>query len=116
MMRLLSVLSILVASCLAAAAQPVDPRMAFVQGNGVTVGGRAHVLRGAEGTWIEIENPRLSRSVAGFIAFGNEPTFPHLSEIDGRFVEITGAVVMDGRTLIVMNDPAQLRVRASDRR
>ena len=110
-MKLLTLM--IVASCLPAAAQPVSPRMQFVQGNGVTVGGLAHVDRGAEGTYINIENPALSRSVAGFITFGDEPTFRGLSEIDGRYVEITGMVTMDGRALILMDDPNQLRVKAS---
>jgi hypothetical protein len=113
-MKLLTLM--VVASCLPAAAQSLSPRMQFVQGNGVTIGGRAHVDRGAEGTFINIENPALSRSVAGFIAFGDEPTFRGLSEIDGRYVEITGMVTMDGRALIRMDDPDQIRVKASDGR
>jgi len=103
---------ILILSCLPVAAQEFGPRLQqLVQGNGVTIGGRAHVLRAAQGTYIEIENPRLANSVAGFIPFGDEPTFPGLSGIDGRNVEITGAVIMDGRAIIQMNDPNQLRVK-----
>jgi hypothetical protein len=103
---------ILILSSLPAAAQDVGPRLQqLVQGNAVTIGGRAHVQRGAEGTFIEIENPRLSRQIAGFISFGDEPTFPGLSQIDGRNVEITGAVVMEGRAMIEMYDPNQLRVK-----
>ena len=115
-MRIPLLTLMIVASCLPASAQPVSPRMQFVQGNGVTIGGRARVDRGAEGTYINIENPALSRSVAGFISFGDEPTFPGLSDIDGRYVEITGMVTMDGRALILMDDPAQLRVKAPDGR
>jgi hypothetical protein len=100
-----------VASCLPAAAQSLGPQLqSVVQGSGVTVGGRAHVYRGAQGTYINIENPGLARSIAGFISFDDEPTFPGLSGLDGRNVEITGAVVLDGRALILMNDPDQLRV------
>jgi hypothetical protein len=107
---------IVVASCLPAAAQSLGPRLqAVVQGSGVTVGGRAHVYRGAEGTYINIENPGLTRSVTGFISFGDEPTFPGLSALDGRRVEISGVVYSDGRALILMNDAAQLRVMASER-
>ena len=103
---------ILILSSLPAAAQDVGPRLQqLLQGNAVTIGGRAHVQRGAEGTFIEIENPRLSRQIAGFISFGDEPTFPGLSQIDGRNVEITGAVVMDGRAMIEMYDANQLRVK-----
>jgi len=103
---------ILILSCLPAAAEDVGPRLQqLVQGKAVTIGGRAHVKRGAEGTFIEIENPGLSRQIAGFISFGDEPTFPGLSRVDGRNVEITGAVVMDGRAMIVMYDPNQLRVK-----
>jgi hypothetical protein len=103
---------ILILSCLPVAAQDLGPRLQhLIQGNGVTIGGRAHIQRAAEGTFIEIENPGLSRQIAGFISFGDEPTFPNLSRIDGRNVEITGTVVMDGRAIIQMDDPNQLRVK-----
>ena len=103
---------ILILSSLPAAAQDLGPRLQqLVQGSALTIGGRAHVQRGAEGTFIEIENPRLSRQIAGFISFGDEPSFPGLSRIDGRNVEITGAVVMNGRAMIEMYDPNQLRVK-----
>jgi len=104
---------ILLLSCLPAATQDNrGPRLQqLVQGNAVTISGRAHIQRAAQGTFINIENPRLSRDVAGFISFGNEPTFPGLAQLDGRTVEITGAVVVDGRAVIEMNDPHQLRVK-----
>src|SRR3954447_5656261 len=102
---------LLILSCLPAAAQDFGPRLqSLVQGNGVTIGGRAHIQRRAQGTYIEIENPNLSLPGTGFIAFGNQTTFPGLYEIDGRDVEISGIIVMDGRALIQMNDPRQLRV------
>ena len=102
---------ILIASSLPAAAQSLGPRLqSVVQGNGVTIGGRAHVMRGAEGTYIDIENPNLTRSITGFIAFGNESTFPGLSSLDGHMVQISGMVYSDGRAMIGMNDPHQLRV------
>ena len=92
---------LLVISCLPAAAQDVGPRLqSLVQGNAVTVSGRAHVQRSAEGTFIDVENPHLPRQVSGFISFGDEPSFPMLSRLDGRDVEITGAVVLDGRVMI----------------
>jgi len=105
---------LLILSCLPAAAQDFGPRLQqLTQGNGVTIGGRAHIERRAQGTYIEIENPHLSLQVAGFIAFGNQSTFPGLYDIDGRDVEITGIVVMDGRAVIQMNDTRQLRVKGS---
>lgn len=105
---------ILILSGLPAAAQDLGPRLQQVtQGVGVTIGGRAHIQRGAEGTYIAIENPNLSSGVAGFIAFGNQTTFPGLFSLEGRNVEITGLVVMDGRAIIQMNDPKQLRVKGS---
>jgi hypothetical protein len=103
---------ILILSCLPAAAQDLGPRLQrFAQGNAVTIYGRAHVQRAAQGTFITLENVQLSRDVAGFISFGNEPTFPGLAQLDGRDVAITGAVVLDGRAVIEMNDPNQLRVK-----
>jgi hypothetical protein len=115
-MRFKMLTLIIVASSLPAAAQSMGPQLqSVVQGNGVTVGGRAIVYRGAQGTYINIENPRLTRPISGFISFGNEPTFPILSDLNGRNVEITGVVYSDGRALINLNDAAQLRVIASDR-
>lgn len=115
-MRFKLLMLFVVASSLPAAAQSLGPRLqSVVQGNGVTIGGRAHVLRGAQGTYIDIENPGLTRSIAGFIPFGDEPTFRGLSDLNGRNVEITGVVYLDGRAIILMNDPGQLRVMASDR-
>jgi hypothetical protein len=103
---------LLILSCLPAAAQNLSPRLQhLVQGNGVTISGRAHVERHAEGTYIEIENPQLSRQIAGFVAFGNQSTFPGLYDLDGRDVEITGIVVLDGHAVIQMNDQRQLRVK-----
>ena len=116
-MRFKLLVLFVVASCLPAAAQSLGPRLqSVVQGSGVTIGGRAHVFRGAEGTFINVENPDLTRAISGFISFGDEPTFPGLSDLDGRNVQITGVVYSDGRALILMNDPDQLRVLASDRR
>ena len=104
---------LLVLSCLPATAQDVGPRLqSLVQGNAVTISGRAHVQRSAEGTFINVENPHLSRQISGFISFGDEPSFPMLSRLDGRNVEITGSVVLDGRALIQIYDPDQLRVKA----
>lgn len=93
-----------VASCL--------PAMAALpsQGNKALVAGRAHIERAAQGTYITIENPRLAQSVAGFIPFGDESTFPGLYQLDGRRVALSGALVWDGQPLIIMNDPAQLSV------
>lgn len=104
-MRLKLVAAILVASCLPAIAEPLA-----AQGSVSVVRGRAHVEEGAQGTYIRIENPGATRSVAGFIPFGDEPTFPGLSDIDGRTVEIAGVVVLDGQPLIIMTDPNQLAV------
>jgi hypothetical protein len=105
---------LLILSCLPATAQEFGPRLQHLtQGNGVTIGGRAHIERRAQGTYIAIENPSLSLPVAGFVAFGNQTTFPGLYGLDGRDVEISGIVVMDGRALIQMNDPRQLRVKGS---
>lgn len=107
------ILSALMSSCLGAAAQGdnLGPRLqSIVQGNGVTIGGRAHIQRGAEGTYIEIDNPDLKLNIAGFIPFGNQSGFPGLYALEGRDVQITGLVIMDGRAVIQMTNPHQLRV------
>jgi len=85
-------------------------RGAIVQGAGATVSGFAHVRRGAEGTYIELENSGQARSIAGFIAFRNEGTFPGVMELNGRRVQMTGMVVLYGRPMIALNAPEQIQV------
>lgn len=104
-MRFKLVAAILVASCLPAIAAPLA-----AQGSISAVRGRAHVEEGAEGTYIQIERPGATRSVAGFIPFGDESTFPGLSDLDGRTVQIAGVVGVDGQPLITLTDPDQLTV------
>jgi hypothetical protein len=103
----------LILSCLSASAQEFGPKLQnLTQGSGITIGGRAHIIRAPQGTYIKIENPNLSLQVYGFVAFGNQPTFPGLYDIDGRDVELTGIIVMDGRAIIQMNDARQLRLKS----
>ena len=85
-------------------------RNAIVQGAGATVTGFARVHRGAEGTYIELENSNVARSIAGFIAFRNEGTFPGVMALNGKRVEMSGMVVLYGRPMIAINAPEQLRV------
>ena len=85
-------------------------RNVMVQGTGATVTGFAHVWRGADGTYIEMENSGHARSIAGFIAFRNEGTFPGVMALDGRRVQMTGMVVLYGRPMIAVNAPEQLRI------
>ena len=85
-------------------------RNVMVQGAGATVTGFAHVRRGAEGTYIELENSGQARNIAGFIAFRNEGTFPGVMDLTGRRVQMTGMVVLYGRPTIMVNAPEQLRV------
>lgn len=85
-------------------------RNAIVQGAGATVTGFAHVRRGAEGTYIELENSNAARSIAGFIAFRNEGTFPGVMALNGKRVQITGMVVLYGRPLIAIHAPEQIQV------
>ena len=107
-MRFTLAISLLIASCLAATAQPSSPHLLSAQGGVSVVRGRAHVEEGALGTFIEVDRPGATRAVAGYIPFGNESTFPLLSEIEGRIIEIGGVVVLDGRPLIVLSNPNQL--------
>ncbi len=110
--KLSAILLILSFLPVTAQSQDVGPRLQqVVQGKGVTIGGRAHLEHHAEGAFIEIENPHLALQVAGFVPFDDTPTFPNLSRIEGRNVEITGLIILDGGAVIQMNDPAQLRVK-----
>lgn len=109
-MRLRAVALIFFASCLPAVAQPLPPHLLAAQGYSSVVRGRAHIVEGAEGTYVKIESPGATRSVTGFIPFGDEPTFPYLPDIEGRTVDLAGVVVLDGGLYIVMTDPNQLAV------
>ena len=92
---------VLIASCLPAMADHLPS-----QGNGVSVSGRAHITKGALGTYIDIDNG--GPSVTGYVPFGDGGAFPGLYDLDGRYVTVSGVVVWSGRRLIVMNNPAQL--------
>jgi len=109
-MRFAFATCILVLACFPALAQPESPHMSAIQGNIAVVRGRVHIEKGAEGTFINIDFPGASRSIAGYISFGDEPTFRGLSDLEGRTVVISGMVVLDGRAIILMTDPAQLAV------
>jgi hypothetical protein len=104
-MRFELVAVMIVASCLPAIATPPVP-----QGSISVVRGRAHVEEGAEGTYVKIDSPGATRPVTGFIPFGDKPTFPYLSEIEGRTVDMGGVVVVDGALYIVLTDPNQLAI------
>ena len=108
-MKTLAALSLAVTAITLPPAAAAD-RSAIVQGAGATVTGFAHVRRGAEGTYIELENSGPARSIAGFIAFRNEGTFPGVMALNGRRVQITGMVVLYGRPTIIMSAPEQLQV------
>ena len=99
---------ILAASCLPAFAQMDSPH--FTQGAISILRGRAHIMEGAEGTYIEIERPGATRKVVGFIPFGDEPTFPQLSNAEGHTIIIAGVVGLDGGAMITMTDTNQLMV------
>jgi hypothetical protein len=85
-------------------------RSAIVQGAGATVIGFARVRRGAEGTYIELESSNSARSIAGFIAFRNEGTFPGVMALNGKRVQLTGMVAVYGRPMIMINAPEQIQV------
>ena len=101
---------VLAASCLPAIAQPPIVNALTPQGYISAVRGLAHIEEGAEGTYIHLEIPGATRTVVGFIPFGDEPTFSNLKDIEGRTVEIAGVVVLDGAPMIIMTDQAQLAI------
>jgi hypothetical protein len=103
-------IAVLALACLPMAAQARVTGAMVAQGSIATVNGIAHIMRGGEGTYIMLENPDAARSVGGFIAFGDEPTFPGLEALNGRAVEISGVIVLDGAATIILTDPDQLRV------
>ena len=102
-MRFKLIALVFVASSLPAMAAPLPS-----QGNFTVVEGRAHIERGAQGTYIHIDRP--GTDVVGFVPFGDDGAFPGLLKLDGRKVAIQGVVVLDGRVMIVMTDPDQLSI------
>ena len=100
----------MVASSLPALAEPATPSQLVSQGSVTTLRGIAHIERSPQGTYITLENPYYTRTYAGFVALGNDGTFPDLFELEGRNVEINGVLVLDGRAFITMLAPGQLRV------
>jgi len=96
-------------ACFPAFAQFDTPH--FTQGAISILRGRAHIMEGAEGTFIEIERPGATRKVVGFIPFGDEPTFPQLSNAEGHTIVIAGVVGLDGGAMITMTDTNQLTVQ-----
>jgi len=109
-MRLKLLALMMVASCLPALAEPATPAQLVSQGSVTTIRGIAHIERTPQGTYITLENPYYAHTYAGFVAFGGDGAFPELFELEGRNVEISGVLVLDGRTYIAMTDPNQLRV------
>lgn len=109
-MRLKLLALMMVISCAPAVAEPATPAELVGQGTATVIRGRAHIERTPLGTYITLENPYYPRKYAGFVAFGNDGTFPDLFELEGRNVEISGVLVLDGRIYIAMTDPNQLRV------
>jgi hypothetical protein len=106
-MRFTLVAVVFLASCLPAIAQQV-PHGVAAQGSISVLRGIAHVKEGAEGTYIELERPGVTRSITGFIPFGNKSSFNELVGVDGSNVILAGVVVLDGGAEIVMTDPSQL--------
>ena len=100
----------MVASSLPALAEPATPGHLVSQGSVTTIRGRAHVERTPLGTYVTLENPYYNRKYAGFVPFGGDGAFPELFNLEGRNVEISGVLVLDGRIYIAMTDPNQLRV------
>jgi len=80
------------------------------QGNGAIVSGRAHVERGANGTYIRVEPGGGEPAVTGLIPFGNQSQYPDLAALEGRYVSISGVIIWDGRPMIIMTAPEQLAV------
>jgi hypothetical protein len=114
-MRLKLAALLLAAACLPATAQSIITRPGgantlVVQGSISALRGTAHVTEGAEGTYIHLDIPGATRTITGFIPFGDESTFRNLAGIEGRTVVIAGVVVLDGGAEIVMTDPTQLAV------
>ena len=80
-MRLKLTLFVLAASCLPAMADHLPP-----QGNGVSVSGRAHIVKGALGTYIHLDN--AGPSVTGYVPFGDGGA----SAVDSQRVKVHALV------------------------
>ena len=76
-----------------------------LQGSVTTFSGRAHVVQKGDSTYVTLDGPS---SGTGVVAFGNKSTFPDIFQLDGRNLQITGVVNVNGR--ITLTDPRQIRV------
>src|ERR1700761_5821539 len=94
--RLLAAAAILSSVSVSAYAIPTE-------GEAATVGGRVHVERQGDVTYLFFPGP-----VAGVVPWGFHSTFPNLDRLDGRDVEITG--VVDEQQWITLTDPDQIKV------
>jgi hypothetical protein len=95
---------IFILSCLPAFAAPLP-----AQGNGAIVSGTARIEHGALGTYIHIDAGD-DTAVTGYIPFGDHGGYPDLGTIDGHHVTMTGVLLWDGRAMITLTDPRQLKV------
>lgn len=96
----IKMLALIALGCFCTAAQAMP-----IQGYTTIVGGRAHVQKEADGTYIYFNGPGF---IAGVVPFDDKSTFPGLDRLDGRYVQITG--VLDGEQLITLTDPDQIKV------
>ena len=75
-----------------------------LQGSVTTFSGRAHVVQAGDSTYLYLDGPS---SGAGVVPFGNKSSFPGLDQLEGRNLQITGVVNVNGR--ITLTDPRQIR-------
>lgn len=107
--KLLAVAALFALVSVPAMAQPF-PGQIVAGGDNTIVAGRAHVYETTAGTYIVIQTPSAVGQVAGLVPWSDRSTFPGLDELDGRTVQISGVIGMDGFPLITMTDPDQLQV------
>jgi DNA/RNA endonuclease YhcR with UshA esterase domain len=84
-------------------------------GKSVTVEGtvsEVHHAASGKVTFIDMGGQYPNNTFAGVIFSDDESKFPDVDSLDGKTVDITGKIKLyQGRTEIIMNDPAQIKTK-----
>ena len=94
-----------------ASAETIRAEDAFAHfGEVVTVEGRAHIQRMGSGeVYLDIDGRSDGSPLSAYVSRWNAARFPFIGDLDGRIVEITGAIgSFRYRPEIFLTDPGQI--------
>ncbi len=120
MRRLVKILSIVMAGIAivgtSAKAETIAPSdTSKYVGKSVTIEGtvsEVHHATSGKVTFIDMGGRYPNNTFAGVIFSDDDGKFPDVDSLDGKTVDITGTIKLyQGRTEIILNDPAQIRTK-----